>query len=366
MKKIICSVLIVLVSMIQFLPVFADTQNVTSLEFNDIESIVTNYNQDIRANNSSNIDTSSISSSIINLTNAKTAIDKSITDMQAKVGSGSAIEDDIYSRLIALYNIYSGQIQGQIGSLEGQLKSSLSGFLRSTQGNYAIISGTQQLFLLYSALSIQREELNIKAEQINAQLNITRLQKDMGMISESAFEDLSLQAQETEEAIKTVDENMDGVKSQINLMLGQSFNCTISLGELPLIDNSLLAAMNYNTDLETGRINNFDIRQFSSSDTYIMDNQTRKYKFTFDKKYKDVINSKKSLDNEFVKLGREEKMLTAAKLKYDAGIISKVDMQKQNYAFKIQLLNVKTVQKDLLQAYTAYQWLLRGYETSLK
>ncbi len=366
MKKLLCAVLIALLSLTQFIPAFADTQNVTSLQFNDIESLVISYNQDIRANNSSNTDTSSVNTSITSLKSTKTAIDAAITDMQAMLGTGSNIEDDIYTKMIALYNIYSGELHGQIGSLQGQLDNSWSSYLRISEANYAIISGTQQLFLLYSSLQLQKEELNIKAEQVNAQLNVAKLQKDLGMISESAFEDLSIQAQETEEALKALNENIEGIKSQINLMLGQSFNCPITIGELSAVDDSTLAKMNYNTDMETGRVQNFDIRMLGSSDSYRIDNQTRKYKFAFDQKYKAVFNSKKTLDNETAKLGREEKKLNAAQLKYDMGLLSKLDLQKQGFAFKSQVLKVRTAQKELLQAYTAYQWLLRGYETSLK
>ncbi len=363
MKKILCAVLIAITSL--FLPVsaFADTQNVTSLQFNDIESMVNAYNQDVRANNSTNTDYSSINSSITNLTNLKAAIDADVGTMQAKLSGLSGNELDIYTKIISLYNIYSGQIQGQIGSLQGQLNNSWSTYLRSSTANYAIINSTQQLFILYSTLQLQKEELSIKADQVNTQLNVAKLQKDLGMLSESAFEDLSVQAQETDEAIKALNENMDGVKSQINLMLGQSFDSPITIGALPIVDDSTLAKMNYNTDLETGRIQNFDIRLLSYTDLYKIDDQTRKYKFTFDQKYKAVFNSKKTLKNETAKLSKEEEKLNAAQLKYDAGLISKVDIQRQSYSFRSQLIKVKAAQKDLLQAYTSYQWLLRGYET---
>ncbi len=362
MKKILCAVLIAITSSFLFVPVFADTQNVTSLQFNDIESMVNAYNQDVRANNSTNIDYSSINSSITNLTNLKAAIDTDVGTMQAKLSGLSGNELDIYTKIIVLYNIYSGQLQGQIGSLQGQLNNSGS-YLRNSAANYAIINSAQQLFFLYSNLQLQREDMKIKADQAKNMLDIAGIQKEIGMISQSDFGDIILEVEDKEAAMKALDENIEGIKSQLNLMLGQSFNSPIILGELPVVTNSDLSAMNYNADLETGRVHNFDIILLSSSESYKIDNQTRKYKYTFDQKYKAVFNTKKTLENETAKLGKEEEKLNAAQLKYDAGLVSKVDIQRQSYSFKSQLIKVKAAQKDLLQAYTSYQWLLRGYET---
>lgn len=365
MKKLLCAALIALMVLTQLMQAFAETQNVTVLQFNDIERKILDYSQEIRDNNSINGNVVALDNSLDTLNGLKTSIDMSVNNMRGKLTDPglSSTEKDIYQNMIDLYNTFSGQVLGQINSVQSQIKNSWMGTLRTTTANDAVISSAQNLFLLYSSLQLQKEEMNVKAEQVNVQVNIAKLQKDLGIISESAFEDLSIQVQETDDAIKALDENMEDVKGQINLMLGQGFDSPITMGALPIIDDGTLEKMNYNTDIETGRKQNIDIRLLESSDTYKIDNQTRKYKFTFDQKYRAVFNSKKTLDNETAKLGREEKKQKAAQLKYDAGLISKVDLEKQDYAYKSQLIKVKTAQKDLLQAYTSYQWLLRGYET---
>lgn len=376
MKKIICSVLIAIISLIQFLPVFADGQvNVTNLLWDDIEKYILYYNPDVYSNKNSAVGNETLSNSVNSLTSLRDSVELRIDSMRSKMSvlDSSSIDSDIkdylsdvYLNVINIFGVYSIQLQGQINSMQSQYNNSVANSTRITMSNNAIVSSAQQLYSLYCSLMLQKEDMVNKSAEFDTQVSISKIKNQLGMINENDLNDILIQSEELKNSIKELDNNINNIKGQLNVMLSQSFDNELKIGTIPVVNDTDIASMDYVKDLATGLSTNYEIIMMGKTDDYRMANLMKKYNLSFDQKYKGVLNKKQVVDTAKNKLSREEKKLEGFKLKYDMGLISKVDFDKQDNLCKSQVINLKTAQNDLRMAYTAYKWLLRGYDIPSK
>lgn len=270
-----------------------------------------------------------------------------------------------------LLNIYQSQlmsIESQIQSLTSKSADNGVANIQQSIVNDQIVWGAQQLYLTYNDLSAQAENLQKQLKLLQDQLTIAKLQFQLGMTigtdvktTESKISDLAF-------GLKTLNDNRNWIKGNINIMLDQEFDTNLTIAPNPAVDETTVNALNYDTDLDKAITLSKDIllkvktesNIIPDSVTYDIQNLKLKTKLDFDKSYQGLRNMLQTLKNEEAKLAIEQEKLDYAQQSYSYGLISTISLEAAKVPYEGQKLKVSNAQTDLVKAYNLYQWLIQG------
>ncbi len=82
----------------------------------------------------------------------------------------------------------------------------------------------------------QRDELVQNLELLDDQIDIMTIQEELGMITSLDVIDIKNQRGQMELGIKTLETQMDNIKGELNLMLGQDFDRPLELEDTFTVD----------------------------------------------------------------------------------------------------------------------------------
>lgn len=261
--------------------------------------------------------------------------------------------------------------------------------LQIDMGNQSIIWGGQNLYLAYNSLKSKRDELGQNLQLLDNQINIMTLQEELGMITLLDLDGIKNQRQEIIFAIDSLQDQMDNLMGELNLILGEDFDRPLELEDSFKIDKNFIPKMNYKKDKQLAKNNSYSIKlknydykiqydnmlwenKNGSSDELrtakrnadnaklALDQEGKNVELIFSKAYQEIQSKVVELKNENNNLEYEQKKQYISQLKYELGMISKMEFEDAKSKYDSQNSKVKTIEQDLFQKSLQYKALLKG------
>ncbi|HZJ82300.1 MAG TPA: TolC family protein [Clostridia bacterium] len=277
----------------------------------------------------------------------------------------------------------------QIDKLPGQEMELDKTILQLEMVNKSTILGGQNLYLAYNNLQRQRDELVQKLELLDDQIDIMTIQEELGMVTSLDIIDIQNQREQMELGIKTLETQMDNLKGELNLMLGQDFDISLELEDTFTVDEKILSSIDYEDDLKLAKRKSYAIklkdydyrikdhnlewtRDYGNSDErraarrdfdnarIEFDHERKNVELVFHKAYEEVQNKINAFENENKNIEYQQKKYDILELKYELGMISEIEFKQGKVEYDSQKNKAETVQQDLFQVLLQYEALLEG------
>jgi len=178
--------------------------------------------------------------------------------------------------------------------------------------------------------------------------------------------------QNTQTSIDKLSASIEETKQKLCIMLGWKYNDTPEIRELPVVDMERIAAMNPETDKETALQNNYTLRinkrklENASADLTketlkrTISNNEQNINTELVKAYQAVLQAKAAYEQAAAEFNLESKNMDAAERKYQIGMLSALDYQKQKNAYNTKSIAIKTAELTLFQTVQTYDNAVNG------
>ncbi|MBZ2173996.1 TolC family protein [Schnuerera sp. xch1] len=255
--------------------------------------------------------------------------------------------------------------------------------------NESTVWGAQNLYLGYTNLQRQRDELAQNLELLDDQIDIMNIQQELGMVTPLEVSGIENQREQMVISLETLETQMDNIKGELNLMLGQDFDTPLKLEDELDIDEEIVSDMDYEDDLELAKKNSYSLElktydyriqdnneewaddygnygdyrvaeRNSENATIELDQERKNVELAFHKAYEEVHNKITALENEKRNLEYQQQKYDALKLRYELEMISKIEWKQGKAEYDSQKNKVETAQQDLLQAWLQYEAFVEG------
>lgn len=254
------------------------------------------------------------------------------------------------------------QIDAQIKSLEDSDDDLWKSYVQVEEGKNQTIRGVQQMFLGYFTAEQGRDELKSNLDLLESQLKVAKLRESLGMETSISTLETESQIKELQLTLDSLNKSLESMLGNINIMLGQDFDTELTLEEPPEVTRSMLRDMDYEEDLEDALIQSYDVRLEEDSDD--IKNAKRSFTLSFHQVYQNVLDKQKALELAQEKLTLEQKKYDQNYLMFSLGLMSSLDFDGIRSLYKTKTNAVETAERELLQAYTDYEWMKKGLTVS--
>ena len=283
-------------------------------------------------------------------------------------------------------------LEDQLDALEklpSQIMELEKTILQLEMANESIILGAQNLYLGYHTLVRELDGLAKNLELLEDQINIMTLQEELGMITSLDLMGLENQRDVLELAIATMESQLNNLLGQLNIMFGQDFDWELEIENTIKIDEDDIVDIDYKDDLKKARRNSYAIK-IKDYDNEISDHnlwwaerygkradrrtaerdlenaeieleqENKNVELTFHNSYENVQAKFSAYENAVKVLEYEKKQYEILELKYELGMISKINFKQGEAEYKSQMNKFTAVEQDLFQAWLVYEALLQG------
>lgn len=263
-----------------------------------------------------------------------------------------------------MYNFVSQieQLDTQIESLEKSNDDLWKSYIQVEEGKNQTIRGVQQMFLGYFTAEQGRDELKANLDLLLSKLKIAKLQESLGMATSISTLEAEAQINELTFTLDSLNKSLESLRGNINVMLGQDFDTELSLVEPSNVTRSMMRDMDYEEDLEDAINKSYDVLLEEDSDD--IKNAKRSFTLSFHQIYQNVLDKRKALELAQEKLSLEQKKYDQNSLMFSLGLMSSLDFDGLRSVYKTQVNAVENAERELLQAYTDYDWMKKGLTVS--
>lgn len=367
MKKKLSTILIGTMLLMP-IPVFAteDDNDLHSLRFDKIEEEMEARSSIILNAEDKVADASS------KLRDAEDGLESAIVPLQSmidfyegkllEVPAGNPDVVEIYGYIITNLKGNKLSLQNQLESLDDQQGDLWKSWLQVEQGKNQAIWGAQQIYLSYFNLGKTRDNLQTNLTLLQKKLTVLQLKESLGLATHIETIGTEAQIKELNLSLNTLNEGLESMLGQMNVMLGQEFDTELAFSEPSSVSQSKLRDMDYEEDLDVALDQSYTVRLQEEFDEH--EDAERNFTLAFHKAYQNVQDKKNALELEQYKLSNEQLKYDQNVLTNSVGLISTLDFEGLRSLYTTQVNKVKTAEQDVLQAYTAYDWMKKGLTVS--
>ncbi|WP_353852970.1 TolC family protein [Dehalobacter restrictus] len=331
-------------------PFSALAETVNSIDFSDIEKQMSARNPLIIKNNNSYDDV------IKAKENGMAGIDILLNQwslVNTAYGAGDATSLKDQAAIRYLLDIQKAALDQQKSTYSGM--SNMNTLITIEKGNNTIIWSMEMLYISYNSVSCKLNDLIVKKTVAEKQVQIFKLQKEMGMVTDLTVSDAENTLLGLESSIQDLTESKKSMMQQFNVNLGQEYDVDISIGEVPVITAVQISKINVNEDYLIAKGKSYDLMLDSNSS-----DAQRKFKSNFYRTYQTIIDKQKALLVEQSRMATAESKWKIAQLKYKLGLISQIQYEAEGSNYMSQKTSTKIAQYTFTQAYRQYEWAKRG------
>lgn len=218
--------------------------------------------------------------------------------------------------------------------------------------------------------NLDSQKARIEQAKLSYQSEQNRLAAGMSTQSKvlSAKESVS----NAEAALVTAESNLASTKESLCLMLGWGYGADVEIAELPDPDQSKIAAIDVNADIQTALENSYAYRLTQKQLTNARTDTVKEKLTETEKNQRETIsNSVKSAYDSLLlaqsnyeqaqsALALEEVSMKSADAKLAAGTITKNTYENQKASYTTAQVTAQTQKLSLLQAMNDYDWAVNG------
>lgn len=278
---------------------------------------------------------------------------KGAFDKQKTGGANAYLEDT----LTYLLNAQHASLLSQRSSIAATNLTDVG--LQTEQGNYTIVWNMEKLFIKYNTLSHQLEDMLAKKPLLEKQLEAAKLQKELGMATETAVISAESQLSELESGIQQLEEAREAIKQTFNVNLAQEYDTDLKICGVPSVTREMIEAINVDEDYKEAIKKSYDVR-LKDDDKDKENDARRQFKNSFYRAYQTILDKQKALEAAKLKMAVEENNLKTAEIKFELGMISALQYEAEKSSYASQKAALEEAEDALFQAYREYQWAKRG------
>lgn len=218
--------------------------------------------------------------------------------------------------------------------------------------------------------NLDSQKARIEQAKLSYQSEQNRLAAGMSTQSKvlSAKESVS----NAEAALVTAESNLASTKESLCLMLGWGYGADVEIAELAEPDQSKIAAIDVNTDIQTALENSYAYRltqkQLTNARTDTVKekltetekNQRETISNSVKSAYDSLLLAQSSYEQAQSALALEEVSMKSADAKLAAGTITKNTYENQKASYITAQVTAQTQKLSLLQAMNDYDWAVNG------
>ena len=380
-------------------------QQIYQLNYADIEKVIMERNPTIKAN-VARIDSAdngylAIDDTKGDLAGSSGDIGRMIKALKAQANTDgiTPAEKAAIEVKIRGYQAQRASLGNNIETLENSSEDAAQGIekvkLNIEMTNQQIFSNTENSFFQNDSLKNQRQGLENNIAYLNKKKEAVDIQKTLGMISDLDVSNFDQQLKDLNFQLDTAKQQQETLLGQVNLLIGQDYNHPLELISNPVVDEGQIKDLDYTKDLAKAinmsyalKLQRMEIdakqlalehaEEMDGIDTYSykkaqadieaenlkLKDVSKKLTQGFDLAYNAIQDKLDASKLEQSRLDNLKTKLSNAQLSNQVGLISNLDLAGIGVEYDGQVLKVKNAQEDLMKAYTAYQWLVKGVGTA--
>jgi outer membrane protein TolC len=272
-----------------------------------------------------------------------------------------------------------------LGILEAQTQTGEDDYdlkeLQARQTNLQLVKSAQSLFSVYYQLQYNMNQMENTRVTLEDSLKQAQARFNLGLTTSSAVDG-------AETALTSLDNNMTDLKSQsksvqyqMNELLGRAYNSQVTFGKMPDPDIDYVNQINLENDKTTAISQNYAIKIYREQRSLIddstteerharqilnnqMEAQTQSLSASLETQYDTIKKQQAALALDQKSLDSTKQKWDQAKLQYDTGVISRIDLNSAQNAYLKQRTTVKTDQATLFWDIETYRWIVNGLSDS--
>ncbi|EHQ91970.1 TolC family protein [Desulfosporosinus youngiae] len=381
MKKLVgVSLLSAMLILGQPLMAFADTTGSRMINFEDIETIITEQNLEVQMNENERLkaylDFSTLKRDIREIEDGLEDID------EERDRGGSAIGLGAEKRILldTLKQLERTQVDRPTLEAMADLNASIK--------NVSQIRLAEGKFIGYNQSKLGSADISMAIDNLQKQLFTMQLQESLGLVSHNSINDLETKLVDMQTKLQSTKFQQDSIERELKTMLNDQENIIVIEG-IPSDEDFVIK--DKDADLEKALENSYSLKLLEQQIVIAQSalDRAKKDNGMSSKQYKkanyDLTNAnlKLNLQKEALKTGyytmvdnianvqsdlrlaqqslEDQKVkLSEAQLKMGLGMISKLEVDNATTNYQVQENAVKQKQIDLFNAKCNYEWFLKG------
>lgn len=240
------------------------------------------------------------------------------------------------------------------------------------QAEARLAKQAQGLMITYWTQYYNLDSQKARIEQAKNSYQSEQNRLAAGMSTQSKVLSAKESVSNAEAALVTAESNLASTKESLCLMLGWSYGADVEIAELPEPDQSKIAAIDVNADIQTALENSYAYRLTQKQLTNARTDTVKEKLTETEKNQKETIsNSVKSAYDSLLlaqsnyeqaqsALALEEVSMKSADAKLTAGTITKNTYENQKASYTTAQVTAQTQKLSLLQAMNDYDWAVNG------
>lgn len=244
--------------------------------------------------------------------------------------------------------------------------------LQYDQSEAKLAKQAQGLMITYWTQYYNLDGQKARVEQAKLSYQSEQNRLAAGMSTQSKVLSAKESVSNAEAALVTAESNLASTKESLCLMLGWGYGADVEIAELAEPDQSKIAAIDVNADIQTALENSYAYRLTKKQLTNARTDSVKEKLSETEKNQKETIsNSVKSAYDSLLlaqsgyeqaqsALALQEVSMKSADAKLAAGTITKNTYESQKASYTTAQVTARTQKLSLLQAMNDYDWAVNG------
>lgn len=282
------------------------------------------------------------------------------------------IDDSNYASTMALIIQNEQSIKNYNKQADDSVEDSYIKYMTNLQAEANLVNSAQTEMISYylNQLQLQLDQKNREQLEANHQSALNKL--SLGLTTDISVLTAQEALRTNEQALQADQSAIDTGKQKLFVMLGWQYDANPEIGEIPTVDEAVIAAMNPAVDKEQALINNYTLlinkrklENAKSEDTKetlqtaIRENEAN-IGASLAASYQNVLAAKTAQELAAAQADLEQKNLETAQRQYGQGQIGQLEYQTQQIKTETAKLGVPVAELKLFQAVQNYEWAVNG------
>lgn len=282
------------------------------------------------------------------------------------------IDDDNYASAMGKIISDEQSIKDYNKQADNKVEDSYVKYMENLQTEANLVSSAQTEMITYyqNQLQLQIDQKNRELSELSYQSAVNK--RDNGLATETTVLTAQEALRTNNQALQNDQSAIDTGRQKLIVMLGWRHDANPEIGEIPGVDEAVIAAMNPVADKEQALANNYTLlinkRKLENAQhqdtketlqTTIRDNET-KIGASLTTGYQGVLAAKTAYELAVAQAALEQRNLETARRQYEIGQIGQLDYETQRVKTETTQLSVPMAELKLFQAVQDYEWAVNG------
>ena len=284
------------------------------------------------------------------------------SDMSGETDAGSMVSDlqlDIQAR-------------NMLDQADNTLEDSRIYLLTYEMAEKNLTATAQSNMISYHKKLLELEQKQSELELDMKKYELEQVKQGAGTVTVVDVLSSKENLQSSENSIKELESEITNLKETLCISLGWKHSDTPEIKELPQVDESRIDSMDPDQDLEAALEHNYTLRinkrklenarsqtTRESLETKIKNNE-KQIGASLSGAYKNVLSAKLSYEQALTEVQLEEANTQVAAGKLQAGMMTSLEYEEQEYKLESSRLNASMAAISLFQAMETYDWSVMG------